>query len=156
MKGLWYYGPNTCTVVLRYLKHWCLKYNWFVKVICKFRPLTLKVFYPWYPKYSYISKFLLSRDNGFVCSSLIDHSIPDFKSAIMHSFWFFDWPTHLAPKFQYNIIPRGVLSLKVLAELPIIVVLMYQLYKPNVHQEVAEFIPLIMNTITLQPSPVHK
>ncbi|XP_065923524.1 transformation/transcription domain-associated protein isoform X7 [Magallana gigas] len=57
---------------------------------------------------------------------------------------------------SYNIIPRGVLSLKVLAELPIIVVLMYQLYKPNVHQEVAEFIPLIMNTITLQPSPVHK
>jgi transformation/transcription domain-associated protein len=58
--------------------------------------------------------------------------------------------------FQYNIIPRGVLSLKVLAELPIIVVLMYQLYKPNVHQEVAEFIPLIMNTITLQPSATHK
>lgn len=57
---------------------------------------------------------------------------------------------------SYNIIPRGVLSLKVLAELPIIVVLMYQLYKPNVHQEVAEFIPLIMNTITLQPSAVHK
>ena len=58
--------------------------------------------------------------------------------------------------FQYNIIPRGILSLKVLAELPIIVVLMYQLYKPNVHQEVAEFIPLIMNTITLQPSAIHK
>ena len=29
---------------------------------------------------------------------------------------------------------------------------MYQLYKQFVHQEVAEFIPLIMNTITLQPS----
>ncbi|KAJ8314001.1 hypothetical protein KUTeg_008562 [Tegillarca granosa] len=57
---------------------------------------------------------------------------------------------------SYNIIPRGVLSLKVLAELPIIVVLMYQLYKPNVHQEVAEFIPLIMNTIILQPLPVHR
>ena len=57
---------------------------------------------------------------------------------------------------QYNIIPRGVLSLKVLAELPIIVVMMYQLYKPNVHQEVAGFIPLIMNTITLQPSAQHR
>lgn len=58
--------------------------------------------------------------------------------------------------FQYNIIPKGVLSLKVLAELPIIVVLMYQLYKPNVHQEVANFVPLIMNTITLQPLPQHR
>ena len=53
---------------------------------------------------------------------------------------------------QYNLIPRAKLSLKVLAELPIIVVLMYQLYKQNVHQDVAEFIPLIMNTIVLQPS----
>ncbi|XP_053373271.1 transformation/transcription domain-associated protein-like isoform X1 [Mercenaria mercenaria] len=57
---------------------------------------------------------------------------------------------------SYNIIPKGVLSLKVLAELPIIVVLMYQLYKPNVHQEVANFIPLIMNTIILQPLQQHR
>ena len=34
--------------------------------------------------------------------------------------------------------------------------MMYQLYKPNVHQEVAGFIPLIMNTITLQPSAQHR
>lgn len=54
--------------------------------------------------------------------------------------------------FQYYLIPKAVLSLKVLQELPIIVVLMYQLYKQNVHQDVADFIPLIMNTITLQPS----
>lgn len=55
---------------------------------------------------------------------------------------------------SYNIIPRAVLSLKVLAELPIIVVLMYQIYKPNVDHDVSELIPLIMNTITLQP-PSH-
>ncbi|XP_077870553.1 transformation/transcription domain-associated protein [Saccoglossus kowalevskii] len=55
-------------------------------------------------------------------------------------------------KKQQTIIPKGVNSLKVLAELPIIVVLMYQLYKQNVHNVVAEFIPLIMNTIGLQPS----
>lgn len=54
---------------------------------------------------------------------------------------------------QYNVVPRAVLSLKVLAELPIIVVLMYQLYKQGVHQDVAEFIPLILSTITLQPRP---
>lgn len=54
---------------------------------------------------------------------------------------------------QYNIIPKAILSLKVLQELPIIVVIMYQLYKQSVHQDVADFIPLIMRTITLQPSP---
>lgn len=43
-----------------------------------------------------------------------------------------------------------------LQELPIIVVLMYQIYKQHVHQEVVEFVPLIMTTITLQPSPAHR
>ncbi|KAH8272038.1 hypothetical protein KR018_007399 [Drosophila ironensis] len=52
----------------------------------------------------------------------------------------------------YNLLPRGTLSLKVLQELPIIVVLMYQIYKNAVHQEVAEFIPLILTTINLQPT----
>lgn len=56
----------------------------------------------------------------------------------------------------YNLIPKAVLSLKVLQELPIIVVLMYQIYKQNVHQDVSDFIPLIMTTITLQPSPQHR
>ena len=55
---------------------------------------------------------------------------------------------------SYNLIPKAVLSLKVLQELPIIVVLMYQLYKKQVHNEVAEFIPLIMQTISLVP-PQH-
>lgn len=53
---------------------------------------------------------------------------------------------------SYNLIPKAVLSLKVLQELPIIVVLMYQLYKQNVQQDITDFIPLIMSTITLQPS----
>ncbi|BFZ01386.1 hypothetical protein BsWGS_04423 [Bradybaena similaris] len=57
---------------------------------------------------------------------------------------------------QYNIIPMGVQSLKVLAELPIIVVLMYQMYKQQVQNDMVEFIPLIMNTITLQPSAQHR
>lgn len=56
----------------------------------------------------------------------------------------------------YNLIPRAVFSLKVLQELPIIVVLMYQLYKQSVHQDVEEFIPLIMSTITLQPAAQHR
>lgn len=56
----------------------------------------------------------------------------------------------------YNLVPRGMMSLKVLQELPIIVVLMYQIYKQSVHQEVADFVPLIMTTITLQPSPLQR
>ncbi|XP_054724829.1 transformation/transcription domain-associated protein-like [Uloborus diversus] len=57
---------------------------------------------------------------------------------------------------QYNLIPKASLSLKVLAELPIIVVLMYQLYKNNVHKEVEEFIPLIIVTLTLQPTAAQR
>nr|XP_042909111.1 transformation/transcription domain-associated protein isoform X1 [Parasteatoda tepidariorum] len=49
-----------------------------------------------------------------------------------------------------NLIPKATMSLKALAELPIIVVLMYQLYKISVHKDVTEFTPLIMTTITLQ------
>ncbi|GIY45230.1 hypothetical protein CDAR_3781 [Caerostris darwini] len=56
------------------------------------------------------------------------------------------------PDQQYNLIPKAIKSLKALAELPIIVVLMYQLYKQNVHSDVEEFIPLIMSTISLQPT----
>ncbi|KAI8515281.1 hypothetical protein Bbelb_060940, partial [Branchiostoma belcheri] len=60
---------------------------------------------------------------------------------------------HDFPHFaQLTVLSKGINSLKVLAELPIIVVLMYQLYKQNVHSAVAEFIPLIMNTIVLTPS----
>ncbi|XP_066597811.1 transformation/transcription domain-associated protein isoform X1 [Prorops nasuta] len=33
---------------------------------------------------------------------------------------------------------------------------MYQIYKQNVHQDVSDFIPLIMTTITLQPSLQHR
>uniref|UniRef100_A0A1A9WAC6 Transformation/transcription domain-associated protein n=1 Tax=Glossina brevipalpis TaxID=37001 RepID=A0A1A9WAC6_9MUSC len=57
---------------------------------------------------------------------------------------------------QYNLLPKGMLSLRVLQELPIIVVLMYQIYKNAVHQEVSEFIPHIMETINLQPTIVQR
>jgi transformation/transcription domain-associated protein len=57
---------------------------------------------------------------------------------------------------SFSLLPRGVNSLKVLQELPIILVLMYQIYKQNVHQEIVEFVPLIMSTITLQPSEAHR
>ena len=59
---------------------------------------------------------------------------------------------------SYNLIPKAVLSMKVLQELPIIVVPMYQLYKRQVHNEVAEFIPLIcpsqLSVLTICPQMV--
>jgi len=57
---------------------------------------------------------------------------------------------------QSTVIPKATQSLKVLAELPIIVVLMYQLYKQSVQGRIGEFIPVVMNTITLQPSGARK
>lgn len=33
---------------------------------------------------------------------------------------------------------------------------MYQIYKQYVHQPVADFVPLIMTTITLQPAPIYR
>nr|CAD7455788.1 unnamed protein product [Timema tahoe] len=67
-----------------------------------------------------------------------------------------DQTTTNGAAIHYNMIPRAVNSMKVLQELPIIVVLMYTLYKQNVHNDVMEFIPLVMTTITLQPSAAHR
>lgn len=55
-----------------------------------------------------------------------------------------------------NVLPQGKNSFKVLQELPIILVLMYQLYKANVHSDVARFLPSIINTITLEPHPEYR
>jgi len=52
----------------------------------------------------------------------------------------------------YNLIPKGIMSLKVLQELPIVVVLMYQLYKTEVQDELTEFVPSIIQTISLRPT----
>ncbi|XP_013100353.2 transcription-associated protein 1 [Stomoxys calcitrans] len=65
-------------------------------------------------------------------------------------------PTDPVTFQMYNLLPRGMLSLRVLQELPIIVVLMYQIYKNAVYQEVSDFVPLIMTTINLQPSTIHR
>lgn len=43
-----------------------------------------------------------------------------------------------------------------LQELPIIVVLLNQLYKQNVHQDVSDFVPIVITTISLQPSLQHR
>lgn len=56
------------------------------------------------------------------------------------------------PEGVSHLSPKAMVSLRVLSELPIIVVLMYQLYKTNVEKELNKFIPLIMNTINLQPT----
>jgi transformation/transcription domain-associated protein len=55
-----------------------------------------------------------------------------------------------------KIIPRGRNSFKVLQELPIVLVLLYQLYKQNIHDHVVRFLPIILNTITLEPKKEYR
>ena len=56
----------------------------------------------------------------------------------------------------YNLIPKAVLSLRVLHELPTIVVLLYQIYKQHIHQDLLEIIPLIIQATILEPSLQHR
>ncbi|KER19355.1 hypothetical protein T265_11848 [Opisthorchis viverrini] len=56
----------------------------------------------------------------------------------------------------YHILPKSCFSLKVMQEIPILVVLMYQLFKQHIHQDVSEFIPLIMDFINLKPTDVQR
>ncbi|CAL8129543.1 unnamed protein product [Orchesella dallaii] len=65
-------------------------------------------------------------------------------------------PLQIAGEKTKNLIPKASNSLKVLQELPIIVVLMYQIYKQHVQTEVAEFIPVIITTISLHPSDAQR
>ena len=55
---------------------------------------------------------------------------------------------------SYNLIPKGVLSLKVLQELPIIVVLMYQLYKHN--SQTISFVYLVWSSDSINSSNKSK
>ncbi|XP_050062544.1 transformation/transcription domain-associated protein-like [Aphis gossypii] len=56
----------------------------------------------------------------------------------------------------YNVIPRSISSLKILQELPISIVLIYQLYKDNVTKYLSENIPTMIRIIALQPSMLYK
>ena len=53
---------------------------------------------------------------------------------------------------QYNVIPRGSMSLKVLAESPMNTILMFQMNKNLLSQDIPEVILLIANLIVLQPT----
>ncbi|XP_018655091.1 putative transformation/transcription domain-associated protein [Schistosoma mansoni] len=57
---------------------------------------------------------------------------------------------------RYHILPKSGFSLKVMQEIPILVVLMYQLFKQHIHQDVSDFIPLIMDFINLKPTEEQK
>ncbi|CAH8874323.1 unnamed protein product [Trichobilharzia szidati] len=56
----------------------------------------------------------------------------------------------------YHILPKSRFSLKVMQEIPILVVLMYQLFKQHIHQNVSDFIPLIMDFINIKPTEEQK
>ncbi|VDL86654.1 unnamed protein product [Schistocephalus solidus] len=48
------------------------------------------------------------------------------------------------------------LLFKLIEEIPILVVLMYQLFKQQIHHDVSEFIPLIMEFINMKPLPEQR
>jgi hypothetical protein len=52
----------------------------------------------------------------------------------------------------YTMIPRGTMSLKVLAECPLTTVMIYNYNKNQINQEISEIIPLIANVVALQPT----
>ena len=52
---------------------------------------------------------------------------------------------------NYTLLPRSTMSLKVLAEVPLMVVLWYQLYGKLFHVEIADFTMTTINCLLLQP-----
>ena len=52
----------------------------------------------------------------------------------------------------FNLVPRGMKSLKVLAELPLNTVTMYQNHKSYLTQDISDLLVLISNIIVLKPS----
>lgn len=52
----------------------------------------------------------------------------------------------------YTLLPKGSQSIRVIAELPIIVVLLYQMYKNQLQQPLEQLLPLVLETTVLRPS----
>jgi hypothetical protein len=52
----------------------------------------------------------------------------------------------------YTIVPRGSMSLKVLAECPLTTVMIYNYNKNNLNEDISEIIPLIASVVALQVS----
>lgn len=57
---------------------------------------------------------------------------------------------------QYNVIPRGLMSLKVLAECPMSTIFMFQANKNLLNLDIPDLIQLIVNLIVLQPNDEQK
>lgn len=53
----------------------------------------------------------------------------------------------------YNVVPKGLKSLKVLQDLPVFLVLMNQLYKTDVQDEIAELVPIAVTVLSMRPTP---
>ncbi|XP_035220447.1 transcription-associated protein 1-like [Stegodyphus dumicola] len=51
---------------------------------------------------------------------------------------------------QYTLIPRSLRSLRVLTEIPIVVVVLYKVCEEKLYKEIEEFIPIIMELINLE------
>nr|CDS25899.2 transformation:transcription domain associated [Hymenolepis microstoma] len=59
------------------------------------------------------------------------------------------------PNKTYHLIPKSSLSLKVMSEIPILIVLFYQLYRPQILDSLVEVMPLIMDFINMRPLSEH-
>lgn len=51
----------------------------------------------------------------------------------------------------YTLLPKASRSIRVIAELPIIVVLLYQMYKTQLQQPLEQLLPLVLETTVLRP-----
>jgi transformation/transcription domain-associated protein len=56
----------------------------------------------------------------------------------------------------WTLLPRGNMSVRVLAEVPIVCVLLYQQHKQHIHNDIADLIPTVLNMITLQVRQEYK
>lgn len=56
----------------------------------------------------------------------------------------------------YNVLPRGSSSLKVLMEIPITIILLCQVYRNFIENEVYDLLQLSIRLVSLQPTPAQK
>ena len=57
---------------------------------------------------------------------------------------------------KYNFTPKGIKSLKVLSECPLCTVMMYQMHKNIINQEIGEIVAEISKIIVLKPTDEQK
>lgn len=85
----------------------------------------------------------------------VQHTVQDLNESMIEEFLQNTFTTTTiqleGSQNVHTLIPKAIQSLNILQELPIVIVLMYRIFS-EVRQIVGDFIPLIMDTITLRPT----